>query len=133
MLWLYMLLALSFITNTVKEGILKAFKNESPPKYEEVWVKLYKGNPGEAGAAEAAGETKRIKVPLTGTTVLKNNAALVWTGVSTAETPKFLGFWTTEGGGTFLGYTELAAEYQKAVSIGDNIEIPKEGFEWKVA
>lgn len=133
MLFLYMFMALSFITNTVKEGILKAFKNEAPPKYETVYVKLYKGNPGEAGAAEAAGEATRKKVELEGTTVLKNKAVLVWTGVSTAETPKFLGFWTEAAGGTFLGYTELAAEYQKAVSIGDNIEIPKEGFEWKVA
>lgn len=123
---------LAFITNTVKEGILKAFKNESPPKYEKVFIKLYKGNPGEAGAAEAAGETTRKEVTLAGTTVLKNSAAVKWSAVSTAETPKFLGFWTEAAGGTFLGYTELSAEYQKALAIGDHLEIEKEGFEWKV-
>jgi hypothetical protein len=127
MLWIYIFAALSFITAAVKEGVLKAFKNEAPPKYEKVYVKLYKGNPGEAGTENAAGETKRKQVTLTGTSILKNSVALKWENVSTAETYKYIGFWTAEEGGTFLGYTVLEAEQTVA-----NAEFAVEAFSWTV-
>lgn len=131
-MFLFFFIALAFITNSVKEGILKAFKNEAATKYEKVFVKLYTGNPGEAGGTNAAGETTRKEVgAFTGTTLLKNSAAIKWAAVSTAETIKYVGFWTEAAGGTFLGYT--AVETEKTVAIGDNLEIPIEGFSWAVA
>lgn len=126
-----MILSLLFIPNAVKENILKMFKNEAPAKYEKVYIKLHKGNPGEAGAAEAAGETTRKQVTLAGTTVLKNSAAVKWENVNTAETYKFISFWSAAEGGTFLGYAELTEN--KTVAIGDNAEFAAESFEWKVA
>ena len=123
-------IALSFITNAVKEGVLKAFKNESPPKYEKVYVKLHTGDPGEEGKSNVAGETKRKQATLTGTTILKNSVTMKWENVSTGETYKFISFWTAETEGTFLGHTALTEN--KTVAIGDNAEFAVEAFEWKV-
>lgn len=130
MVMLYLFAVLAFITNAVKEGILKAFKNETPTKYEKVYIKLYKGEPGEAGTTNAATETTRKQVTVTGTTVLKNSGAVQWSNVSTAETYTHIGFWTEAAGGTFLGWTALTASV--TVAIGDNAEFAAEAFEWKV-
>jgi hypothetical protein len=114
------------LSSSVIENLLKALKGEAPSKYEEVWVKLHTGDPGAAGTENAAGETKRKKVTLTGTTTLKNSAAVEWTSVSTAETYKWVSIWSAEAAGTFLGRGQLEAE--KAVSKEDNATLPKEGF-----
>lgn len=124
-------LALGLITTAVKEGILKSFKNETATKYEKVFVKLHTGDPGSEGLTNAAGETTRKEITWTGTTTLKNSAAIKWTSVSTAETIKYVSFWTAGIGGTFLGNTIVEAE--KTVAVGDNLEIPAEGLSWTVA
>src|SRR5690242_20894927 len=103
MFWAYLWAALAFVANTLRENQLKPLKNEEAAKYAEVWVKLHKGVPGEAGTENAAGETTRKKVTWTGTTILKNSGALSWTNVSTAETYTHVSFWTASTAGTFLG------------------------------
>lgn len=127
---MFYFLALGLITSAVKEGILKAFKNETPTKYEKVYIKLHTGNPGEEGKTSPAGETTRKQVTLTGTSTLKNSGAVQWTNVSTAETYKYISFWTAATEGTFLGYTILEAE--KTVAVGDNAEFANEAFSWTV-
>lgn len=124
------ILMFGLISSSVKEGILKAFKNEAATKYEKVYIKLHTGNPGEEGKSNVAGETTRKQVTLTGTTVLKNSVAVKWTNVNTTEEYKFISFWTEEAGGTFLGYAELTAA--KSVTKEDNAEFAIEAFEWKV-
>ena len=122
---------LALISNSVKEGILKAFKNEAATKYEKVFVKLHTGDPGSEGKNNAAGEATRKEVAFTGTTTLKNSGALKWTGVSTKETIKYVSFWTAASEGTFLANTITEAE--KALEAGDNLEIAAEGLSWTVA
>lgn len=114
------------LSSSAIENLLKAFKNEAPSKYEEVFVKLHTGDPGTAGTENAATETTRKKVTLTGTTTLKNSGALEWTSVSTSETYKWVSIWTASTSGTFLGRGQLEAE--KAVSSGDTAKLPAEGF-----
>lgn len=110
----------------VLENLLKALKNESPSKYEKVFVKLHTGDPGSAGTSNAAGETTRKEIALTGTTILKNSGAVEWTGVSTSETYAWVSIWTASTGGTFLGRGELTAS--KAVSAGDTAKLSAEAF-----
>lgn len=130
--FLYLYSALAFIATATVEGILKAFKNEAATKYEKLFVKLHKGIPGTAGTENEAGETTRKEAgTMSGTTTLKNAAAIKWTAVSTAETYKYVSFWTAVTAGTFIGYAQLEAE--KTVGVGDNVEIPIEGFTWTVA
>lgn len=126
-----MIFAFSLISTSVKEGILKAFKNEAATKYEKVFVKLHTGDPGSEGKNNAAGETKRKQITFTGSSPLKNSAALKWENVSTAETVEYISFWTEESGGTFLGSTPVEAK--KTVAVGDNLEIPVESLSWSVA
>jgi hypothetical protein len=114
------------LSSAAIENLLKAFKNEAPSKYEEVFVKLHTGDPGPVGTENAAGETTRKKVGLNGTTVLKNSAPLEWPNVATAETYKWVSIWTAAAGGTFLGRGLLEAE--KAVSKEDSAKLPAEGF-----
>jgi hypothetical protein len=105
-------------------NLLKSLKGEAPTTYSKVWAQLHTGAPGSSGTANVAGESKRKEATLTGTTVLKNSAAVKWTSVSTAETYKYFSFWSAETGGTFLG--EEALEAEKAVSVGDSAEFATE-------
>lgn len=109
------------------ENEAKIYKNETPTKYEGVWVKLHTGDPGAAGTSNAAGETTRKKATLTGTTTLKNSGALEWAGVSTAESYTWVSIWSAEAAGTFLGRGEIEGG-AKAVSVGDTAKIAAEGF-----
>ena len=110
------------LTETQLTEILKIFKNEEK-KFAAMWVKLYKGNPGSAGTEEAAGETTRKQITFSAPSAkeIKNSAALQWTAVSTAETYKYVGFWSAESAGTFYGSQILVAE--KTVGVGDTFEI----------
>ena len=94
----------------VIENLLKALKNESPSKYEKVFVKLHTGDPGAAGTENAAAETTRKEVALTGTTTLKNSGAVEWTNLAANETAKWVSIWTASTGGTFVGRGQLEAE-----------------------
>lgn len=114
------------LTNAQEENLIKSLKNEAPTKYEKVWVKLHTGDPGEEGTANAATETNRKSVTLTGTNPLKNNAAAEWPAVSTSETYKFISLWSAESAGTALWSGSLEAE--KAVSAGDTFIIAKEAL-----
>lgn len=102
------------VSNAYEKTLLAKLKTDWP----EPWVKLYIGNPGEEGTENAAAETTRKKIKLTGEQPLKNEAEVKWESVSTGETYKYVGLWSAEAAGTFLWYGALTAE--KTVSAGDN-------------
>ncbi len=118
------------LSATQIENLVKSMKGTAPTTYATVWVKLHTGDPGTAGTENAAGETTRKEITLTGTAVLKNSGAVEWTAVSTSETYKWVSIWSASTAGTYLGRGQLEAE--KAVSSGDTAKLPAEGFSLQI-
>lgn len=87
------------------------------------YVKLHTGDPGAAGANNAAGETTRQAVTFSAASggAITNSAAVTWTNVSTSETYSHVSFWDASSAGTFLGSDGLAVS--RAVTAGDTFEI----------
>lgn len=89
-----------------------------------VWVKLHIGDPGEAGTANAAGETTRQQVSMAAAAsgATTNDADLTWTSVSTGETYSHISIWDASTAGNCLWTGALSAS--KTVNVGDNFTIP---------
>lgn len=115
------------VSNYFETKLVASLKNESAA-VAEVYVKLHKGDPGEEGTSEAAGETTRKKVTWAAAAsgVIKNSAAIEWTSVSTSETYKYVSLWDAAAAGNCLWSGAL--ETEKAVSSGDTFKIAAEGL-----
>jgi len=89
------------------------------------FVKLYVGDPGVSGAANAAGNTVRKALTFSAASAgsITTSATVTWTGVSTTETYTHVGFFDTVGpaGGNFLGSDSLTTP--RAVVAGGDFEI----------
>lgn len=87
------------------------------------FVKLHTGDPGAAGASNAAGETTRQSVTFSAASggAITNSAAVTWTNVSTTETISHVSFWSANAAGTFLGSDALNSS--RALTAGDTFEI----------
>lgn len=87
-----------------------------------VWIKLHTGDPGAAGANNAAGETTRKQATFSAwaSGASSNSAALDWTSVSTSETYTRYSAWDASVAGNFLFSGNLTAN---AVTAGDNFSI----------
>lgn len=87
------------------------------------YVKLHIGDPGSAGASNAAGNTTRQSATFSAASAgsLTTSADVAWTNVSTAETYSHVSFWDASTNGTFLGSGALTAS--KLVAAGDNFTI----------
>lgn len=89
------------------------------------YVKLHLGDPGAAGANNAAAETTRQAVTFGAAAALgaiSNTVAVEWTNVSTTETYTHVSFWTASVAGTFLGSDDLSSS--APVNAGDTFRIP---------
>jgi hypothetical protein len=88
-----------------------------------VYVKLHIGDPGSAGANNAAGNTTRQQATFSAASggAITNSADVVWTNVSTSETYSHVSLWTASSGGTYLGNAALASS--QAVVAGNNFRI----------
>ncbi len=89
-----------------------------------VYVKLHLGDPGSAGANNAAVETTRklVSWAAAATGSKASNADTEWTNVSTTETYTHVSFWTASSGGTYLGNDDLSAS--AAMTAGQTFRIP---------
>lgn len=88
------------------------------------FAKLHVGDPGAAGASNAAGNTTRQAATFGSNAsggVISNTAQIQWTGVSTAEDYTHVSLWTASSGGSFLGSGPMTAN---AVQVGDTFTIP---------
>ena len=87
------------------------------------YVKLHIGDPGSAGASNAAGETTRKQATFSAASggAITTSADLTWTNVSTSETYSHVSFWDAAAAGTFLGSDAL--DTSRAVVAGDNFTI----------
>lgn len=89
----------------------------------EFWVKLHTGDPGSAGASNAATNTTRQEATFSAASggAITTSADCVWTSVSTTESYSHVSFWDASTAGTFLGSDAL--ETTRGVTAGDNFTI----------
>ena len=88
-----------------------------------LYVKLHTGNPGNAGANNAAGTTTRIAftrdAAASGAT--QNVSDIVWSTLSANETISHISLWSASSGGTCWGILALTAS--KTVTTADTLTI----------
>lgn len=92
------------------------------------YVKLHLGDPGAAGANNAAAETTRQAATFgnaAATGAISNTAQVQWTALAATETISHVSFWTAAAAGTFLGSDDLAVSQNVnsggtlTIAIGD--------------
>lgn len=108
------------IANSWLDGLCRSVTWTEPAAF---YVKLHLGDPGAAGANNAAVETTRQAVTFSAASAgaITNSAAVTWTNVSTTETVSHVSFWDASTAGTFLGSDAL--ETARALTAGDTFEI----------
>lgn len=108
------------VANAFLDAICNASDYTAPTGF---YVKLHTGDPGAAGAGNAAGETTRQSASMAaaGSGAITNDAAVTWTNVSTSETVSHVSFWSAAAAGTFLGSDDLAVS--RALTAGDTFTI----------
>lgn len=87
------------------------------------YVKLHTGDPGAAGAANAAANTTRVATTFSAAAAgsITTSADTGWANVPNAETYSHVSFWDALTSGTFLGSTALTTP--RTVAVGDNFTI----------
>lgn len=87
------------------------------------FLKLHTGDPGAAGASNAAANTTRQAVTFSASSggAITNSAAVTWLAVPNAETYSHVSWWSASVAGTFLGSDDLAVS--KVMQVGDDFEI----------
>lgn len=110
----------SGVANAWLDAICNATNYTAPTGF---YVKLHTGDPGSAGASNAAGETTRKSASMAAASggAITNDADVTWTNVSTSETYSHVSFWSAAAAGTFLGSDDLAVA--RAVTAGDTFTI----------
>lgn len=87
-------------------GLLNALCNNTSFAVAQAYVKLHLGDPGAAGASNAATETTRKAVSFgVGTDTIANDVAVTWTSIAGSEDPTHFSLWDSVGpaGGNYLG------------------------------
>lgn len=95
-------------------------------------VKLHTGAPGEAGTANAAGETTRKTVTFGAASggSMANNAEVLWENVSTTETYTHFSVWDAATGGNNLGAGALDSSV--AVTAGEDARFAVGALTWSL-
>ena len=110
----------SGLANSILDSLARNVSWTAPAAF---CVKLHTGDPGAAGASNAAGNTTRVAVTCSAASAasITNSADVNWTNVNTAETYSHVSFWSATSAGTFLGSNTLTTP--RTVAIGDNFTI----------
>src|SRR3990172_5389491 len=110
----------SGIANSILDAYARSVAWSEPA---ELWVKLHTGDPGSAGASNAASNTTRQEGTFSAAAsgAITTSADCTWTSVSATETYSHVSFWDASTAGTFLGSDDLATP--RTVAVGDNFTI----------
>lgn len=110
----------SGVANAFLDAICNATNYTAPTGF---YVKLHTGDPGAAGASNAATETTRQSASMAAAAsgAITNDAAITWTNVAATETVSHISFWSASSAGTFLGSDDLAVS--RALTAGDTFTI----------
>lgn len=109
---------------TVAASILDAlFRSVAWSEPAAIWIKLHTGDPGAAGASNAAGNTTRKQATFSAASggVITTSADVAWTNVGTAETYSHWSAWDDETAGSFVCSDDLTTP--RLVAVGDNFTI----------
>lgn len=112
-------------SDTVANSWLDALARNTSYSVAAVWVKLHTGDPGSAGANNAAANTTRQQATFgaaASSRAISNTAVIEWTSVPNSETYSWISLWSASTGGTFLGRDDLSSS--AAVTAGDTFRIP---------
>lgn len=97
----------------VANGWLNTLRNTSFTGIANVYVKLHVGDPGAAGASNAAvGSTTRVLITWSAAAsgvISMNGTAPSWTNGGTSETLTHVSFWDSNTAGNFLGSSALTS------------------------
>src|SRR5574342_997776 len=100
------------LSSTVANAILDAYcRSVAWTEPAEFWVKLHVGDPGSAGANNAAGETTRKQITFSAASggTITNSADAVWLNYPNGtDTISHVSFWDASTSGTFIGSDALA-------------------------
>ncbi len=109
------------VANAILDALCRSVAWTEPAAF---YVKLHIGDPGAAGASNAAGETTRQPVTFSAAAsgAITNSADVTWTAVSTTETYSHVSYWDASTAGNFIGSAALSAS--KAVDAGDDASFP---------
>lgn len=109
--------------NAILDALCRSVAYSDPVGF---FLKLHIGDPGAAGASNAAAHTTRVAPTFSAAAsgAITNSAAVTWSSMSAAETISHWSAWDTVGpaGGTFLFSDNLTTA--RTVAIGDTFEIP---------
>jgi hypothetical protein len=110
----------TFVINSFLDALGNATAYSEPG----VYVKLHVGDPGAAGANNAAANTSRQLASFAAASggSMTTDADMLWSNVPNAETYSHVSLWDASTAGTYLGNQALAAS--KTVAVGDNFRIP---------
>lgn len=110
------------LSATLANSLLDAYCNATSYSVATPYIKLYIGDPGAAGTANAAVETTRklVSFGAAASGAIANDAQISWTSVAATEDYTHWGLWTASSGGTFLQSGTITAN---AVTIGDTFNI----------
>lgn len=113
------------IAGAIAQDILDAYvANADWTAPAAFWVKLHTGDPGAAGASNAATNATRKSASFAAASTngtVTTDADITWTSVSTTETYSHISFWDSDSGGTFLGSDAL--DTSRGVTAGDTFTI----------
>lgn len=109
------------VANALLDALCRAANYTAPVAF---FVKLHTGDPGAAGASNAATNTTRQAGTFSAASagVSTNSADVAWTNVSTTETYSHVSFWDAVTAGNFIGSSALTAS--RSVVAGDDFTIP---------
>ena len=109
----------SAFTASVLDCLCNATNITAPAGF---YLKLHLGDPGAAGASNAAANTTRQSCSMAAASggTITNDAAVTWT-VSNTETYSFVSFWSAVSGGTFMGSDNLSPA--KSVTAGSTFSL----------
>jgi hypothetical protein len=119
------------LTSTIAQDLTAAFAEDASFANTAVWLSLHSANPGPTGANEVTsgvGASGRQLITFSGSSGVDTNSSALAIDVSAASVT-WIGYWTAQTGGTFLGGFPLVGALSGIASISGspNIEWPSHG------
>jgi len=123
-------MAVGVSTVNVADKWMNSIRGTSAAVTTNVFVKLHIGDPGSAGAGNAAvGSTTRPAITWaasSGGAIAMNGTAPSWTNGGTSETLSHISFWDASTAGNFLGSAALSAS--QAWASGNTFTLTSQGW-----
>lgn len=123
-------MAVGVSTVNVADKWMNSIRGTSAAVTTNVFVKLHIGDPGSAGASNAAvGSTTRPAITWaasSGGAIAMNGTAPSWTNGGTSETLSHISFWDASTAGNFLGSAALSAT--QAWASGNTFTLTSQGW-----